>query len=614
MSTTRSDRAISWYNAQPPGRRLWLMVLGIVAALGVLSMLLPAPAPVAKSAKTADEQAKAVQTNASNVSKPASPATAAVALTSDASALSEVKPGQDGKAVKTISVPVASVNPPATAEATPNVNTAAHAAVAAAPVAKSGAADVASGVRPSKAWRDPANSEQKSGSTAVLAAAPSASAQAPAGAPSNNAERPMKAVASKMKIQEIKSPGGITAWLVEEHSVPLLALRFAFEGGNSQDPAGKEGIANFITAMMDEGAGDLDAAKFQERAEELALRMAFQDSRDELYGSFDTLSVNRDPALDMLRMALTKPRFDKDAVERIKKQLLANLAYSAKNPQRVAGNSWSRAAFPEHVYGRPTDGTTESIASITSEDLEAYRRNVFARDTLKVVAVGDIDAKTLGEVLDRVFGELPAKATLAAVDQTGPKPKKKLTIVDMDVPQSVVQFGLPGLARKDPDFMAAYVMNHILGGGGFASRLTEQVREKRGLAYSVYSYLQPYRKAALFAGGVATKNESVKESIDVIRAELKRMADEGPTQKELDAAKSYLTGSFALRFDTNSKIASQLLGLMVEDMGIDYVDKRNALVDAVTMDDVKRAAKRILKVDDLFITVVGKPKGLSSTN
>ena len=224
--------------------------------------------------------------------------------------------------------------------------------------------------------------------------------------------------------------------------------------------------------------------------------------------------------------------------------------------------------------------------------------------------MGDIDAATLGPLLDKVFGGLAAKAKLDAVTTKTPAAKDKLEVIEMDVPQSVAQFGLPGMARKDPDFMAAFVLNQILGGGGFASRLTEEVREKRGLAYSVYSYLQPYKHAPIFGGGVATKNEEIAQSLDVIRAELKRMADEGPTQVELDNAKKYLTGSFALRFDSNSKIANQLLWMLQEGMGIDYVDKRNALVEAITLEDTKRAAKRLLKTDDLIITVVGKPKGL----
>lgn len=417
--------------------------------------------------------------------------------------------------------------------------------------------------------------------------------------------------AAAMKIQQVKSPGGIEAWLVEERAVPLLALRYVFDGGSAQDPPGKEGLANFLTAMMDEGAGDLDAAKFQERMEEIAAKISFEDGRDSLYGNFETLTANRDAAVELLRLAVTKPRFDADAVDRVKKQLLASLVFAAKSPNKVVGREWNAAAFHGHPYGRPSDGTAESVGSITGEDLEAYRKKIFARDTLRVVAVGDIDATTLGALLDKVFGELPAKAELTTIPATVPKADKKLNVIEMDVPQSVVQFGMNGLARKDKDFLPAFILNQILGGGGFASRLTEEVREKRGLAYSVYSYLQPYKHTQIFGGGVATKNEEVARSIDVIKAELKRMADEGPTATELANAKSYLTGSFALRFDTNSKIASQLLWMLQEEMGIDYVEKRNALIDAVTLEDLKRVSKRLLNVDDLIITVVGKPKGLT---
>jgi zinc protease len=347
--------------------------------------------------------------------------------------------------------------------------------------------------------------------------------------------------------------------------------------------------------------------------EELAFRMGFEDSRDGFYGSFETLTANRDPSIDMLRLALNQPRFDADAVERVRKQLLSGLAFAAKNPNRVAGKAWSALAFPGHPYGLPADGTPQSIAGITREDLDGFRTRNFARDNLKVVAVGDISAEQLGELLDSVFGDLPGKAELAVVPQTMPEAKERVQVIHMDVPQSVVQFGAPGIAREDDDFMPAFVLNQILGGGGFASRLTEEVREKRGLAYSVYSYLQPYRRAAIFAGGVATKNEEVGRSLDVIRDELRRMAKDGPTPEELKNAKDYLTGSFALRFDTNAKIANQLLGFLFESYGIDYIDKRNAQVNAVTLADVKRVAARLLKADELIVTVVGKPQGLAVT-
>jgi zinc protease len=253
----------------------------------------------------------------------------------------------------------------------------------------------------------------------------------------------------------------------------------------------------------------------------------------------------------------------------------------------------------------------ERLKTIVPADLETYRKNVFAKDSLRIVVVGDITAAETAAFIDDVFGALPAKGTLVAIAPVLPKPTEKLQVVEMPVPQSVARFGLGAMGRKDKDFMAGFVMNHILGGGGFSSRLMEEVREKRGLAYSVYSYLQPLDAASLFGGGVATKNEQMAQSLDIIRAELKRMADEGPSDKELEGAKSNLTGSFALRFDTNSKIASQLLYFLAEDLGIAYIDTRNKEVDAVTVGDVKRVAKRMLVTDDLFVTVVGKPVGLT---
>ena len=415
-----------------------------------------------------------------------------------------------------------------------------------------------------------------------------------------------------MKIQEVTSPGGIKAWLVEEHSVPLLAMRFAFRGGNTQDPPELPGVANFMSVMMDEGAGDMPAEAFQERMEEIAMRMSFGDGRDAFFGNFETLTVNRDAATDLLKLALTKPRFDDTALERMRKQLQSSLAFAAKNPNRVAQKTFNEIAYQGHPYSRPSTGTKESLDKITAKDLEAYRSRIFARDNLKISVVGDIDAATLGTMLDKVFGDLPAKAELAKVPATELANAGRTEVIEMPVPQSVVILGLAGLRRSDPDFIPAYVMNHILGGGGFSSRLMHEVREKRGLAYSVYSFLSAGDHAGALVAQVATKNEKVAESIDVIRGEMKRLVEEGVPEKDLANAKSYLTGSYPLRFDTNSKIASQLLGIQQEDLGIDYVNKRNDLINAVSVADIKRLAARLLKVEQMLVTVVGQPENVKS--
>jgi zinc protease len=386
-----------------------------------------------------------------------------------------------------------------------------------------------------------------------------------------------------------------------------MAMRFAFDGGSSQDPVGKEGLANFVTAMLDEGAGDLSSREFQERMEDISMRMSYEEAKDAFYGNFETLTANRDDAAKLLKLALNKPHFEADSIERIRQQLIAGLVYAARDPDKVAQNEWYALAFKGHPYARPANGTEKTVGTVTHDDLEGYRKRIFAKDTLKVVAVGDIDATQLGKLLDEVFGDLPAKAELAPVSKTAPVIGGKQEVIEMNVPQSVAVFGLGAMPRRDPEFIPAFVLNQILGGGGFASKLMEEVREKRGLAYSVYTYVYPYQHASIFSGGVATRNDAMGQSLDVIRDELKKMADNGPSQEDLDNAKNYLIGSYPLRFDTNSKIATQLLGLKMDGFGPEYVENRNAMIAAVTLDDMKRVAKSLLDTQNLIVTIVGKP-------
>jgi zinc protease len=410
-----------------------------------------------------------------------------------------------------------------------------------------------------------------------------------------------------MDIKRVRSPGGIEAWLVENHTNPLISMRFAFRGGAAQDPADKEGVAYFVSGMMDEGAGSLDSIAFQERLQGLAMKLDFDAGRDVMLGNVQMLTANRDEGFDLLRQALTAPRFDPEAIERVRAQILAGLKFDENDPEEVASLAWDRMAFPGHPYGRPIKGTTTSIAAISRDDLNSYVERVYAREKLVISVVGDIDAATLGPLLDKTFGALPEHSKLVPVADATPPLGPQREIIEMDVPQSVAQFGHRGFARKDDDFIAAYVLNYIIGGGGFSSRLMEEVREKRGLAYSVRSDLYPYQHGAVFVGNVATQNERVGQSLDVIESELKRMAEDGPSAQDLADAKSYLTGAYALRFESSASIASQLLWLQIEDLGIDYVNKRNALIEAVTLDDIKRVAKRLIEADRLITTIVGKP-------
>ena len=418
--------------------------------------------------------------------------------------------------------------------------------------------------------------------------------------------------ASAMNIEKIVSPSGIEAWLVREQAVPLVTLNYSFHGGSTQDGAEKSGTANLAADLLDEGAGDLDGETFHKRLENHAIELSFQVGRDEFHGSLRSLNEHRVEAFDLLRLALTAPRFEAEAVERVRGQEISGLQRDTTNPNNIASRRWWSTAFPGHPYGRETKGTLESLPTITADDLRDYVRRVFARNELTLSIVGDVDAKTAGELIDSAFAKLPAKNDLKPVADAKPEGLGRRIVVNLDVPQAVVTFGGLGLARNDPDFMAGYIVNHILGGGSFSSRLYKEVREKRGLAYGVSDSLVWFKRAAVVLGGTATRADRTGDALAIIEAETKRMADDGPTADELAAAKSYLKGAYALSLDTSSKIAAQLTQIQLDKLGIDYMQRRSAMIDAVTLDDAKRVAKRLFGGGRL-VTVVGRPKGLVSS-
>lgn len=413
------------------------------------------------------------------------------------------------------------------------------------------------------------------------------------------------------RITEVVSPGGIKAWLVHDTTLPLIAMEVAFLGGAAQDPADRAGLASLTSSLLDEGAGDLDAVAFQSAIADHAIELRFDAGRDDLRGSLRTLSENRDKAFELLRLAVTQPRFDDEAVERIRAAQMAGLRRRSTEPNSIASERWFALAFPDHPYGRPVDGTLESVPRITRADIAGFAKRMLARSNLRVAVVGDIGAEELGLRLDAAFGALPADPELKPVAEVAPAGIGSVHVVELNVPQSVVTMGTVGLKRNDPDFIPSFVLNHILGGSAFSSRLFKEVREARGLAYSVYSYQVALDHVGLWFAGTATKNERAAESIALITDEFKRILDDGPSAEELKEAKSYLMGSYALRFDTSSKVAGQLLQIQLDQLGIDYVDRRNSLIEAVSLDDLKRVAKRLSDARNALVVVVGRPAGLS---
>ena len=420
------------------------------------------------------------------------------------------------------------------------------------------------------------------------------------------------ASAGATTIERVVSPGGIEAWLVHERAVPLIAVEFAFVGGAVQDPPGKAGTAALTASLLDAGAGDLDSTAFSDRLERKAMQMGFSAQHDTIHGTMRSLTENRDDAFELLRLAVTAPRFDAKDVEISRAQILSVLRRETTSPTDIASRRWWETAFEGHPYGRPVNGTSETVSNISIADLKSYTHRVLARENLKITVVGDIDAETLKVLLDRTFGALPEKPDLYPIANVAPRGLGHRIEVSLDVPQTVVDFGGPGIPRQDPDFMAAYLINHILGGGSTDSRLYQEVREKRGLAYSVSDNLLWLEHAAVMLGGTATRADRAGETVDLIEKEIRHFAENGPTAGELMEAKRYHNSAFVLNLDSSTKIAGLLVQLELDGFGTDYFSRRTAMIEAVTLDDARRVAKRLLD-KGLLVTVVGKPQGFASS-
>lgn len=413
---------------------------------------------------------------------------------------------------------------------------------------------------------------------------------------------------AEINIQEVTSPKGTKAWLVEERSIPFVALNVWFQGGGTLDLPGKRGATNLMVALLEEGTGDMNAQDFAREAEALAAQFEYDAYDDVVAISAKFLTENRDAAVDLLRKSVVAPRFDQESLDRVRAQVVSVIQSNEKDPDRIASQTFDALAFAGHPYASSLDGTIESVTALTRDDILTAHQNAMALDNVFISAVGDISAADLGILIDTLLDGLPAQAA----DLPGPATYQLeggQTVVDFATPQSVAIFGHEGITRDDPDFFAAYVLNQILGGSGFENRLMEEVREKRGLTYGVSSFLIAKDFGQLYLGQVASANDRIGQAVDVIRSEWQRMADDGPTEDELERAKTYLTGAYPLRFDGNGPIANILVGMQMDDLPIDYVATRNDKVNAVSMADIKRVAKRILRPQDLHFVIVGQPEG-----
>lgn len=408
-----------------------------------------------------------------------------------------------------------------------------------------------------------------------------------------------------LDIQSVKSDSGIEIWLVESHVNPIVSVAFGFKGGSGYDPAGKEGIAQLASGLLDEGAGDVDSQAFQKRMTDRGIELSFAAGLDDFTGRTRFLRDDRGEAAELLRLALSAPRFDSEPVERIRNSVLIDIDEAESDPNSIAGRQMEEMTLNGHPYSRPSNGTRASMTSITAEDLKQFVRQRFVRSRLHVAIVGDVSPAEAKTFVDQAFGGLPKDAQLADVGPIDPSRNGRTRVVDFDVPQAIVQFVEPGIPRSDPDFFPAYLVNYVLGGGGFSARLMNEVREKRGLVYSIGTDLWTFDAGGLIAGQFQTDPGKVAEAIDIVRTEWKRMATEGPTQQELDDAKTYLLGYYPRNFTNTMETAQLLRGLQTEGLGIDYVTRRQKEIAAVTIDDAKRAAKRLFDASALTFVVVG---------
>jgi zinc protease len=419
--------------------------------------------------------------------------------------------------------------------------------------------------------------------------------------------------ARAVDIQSVTSPGGITAWLIEDHSNPLISLSFGFKGGASEDPQGKEGLATFISGLLDEGSGDIVSADFQRTLADHGIDFGFDANLDSFTGSERFLTDDKDLAANLLGTALTRPRFDPEPVARMRGQFIANVEAEARDPEQVAQQSFGDILFPGHVYARSSEGTVAGLQATTVDDLKGFVARTFAKDRLYVAVVGDVTPDQLKPLLDTAFGGLPDKGAPLDIPEAKVDDQGGLAVIERDIPQAILLFGAPGVKRTDPDFFAAYLANYTLGGGGFSSRLTNEVREKRGLVYGIDTDLVTLDHAGAIWGSAQTVNEKAAQVIDLTRQEFAKMQTDGPTQAELDAAKTYLLGSYAQNFTTTRAAARTLLGIQMQHLGIDYVTRREQEISAVTLDQVKAAAKKLFDPAKLVVLAVGKPVGLKPT-
>lgn len=414
------------------------------------------------------------------------------------------------------------------------------------------------------------------------------------------------------EVREVVSPRAkIKAYLFEDRTNPIISVSFLFKNaGLANDAESEVGISGMAASLLTTGAGDMDRLQFSEELEDRAASIGFSAGRDDFSGALLTTKAEASRAYELLSMVLTQPRFAPEDIAQAKAERLLLLKQQQERPERVLALAAGKALFGTHPYGRNPLGEAGDIAAVTREKLLEYVRNHLVRSNLIVGIAGDITPEEAGAMLDEVFGSLPESGRSAFVRTAEVDFASGDKNIARVLPQSIAQFAAPGVARNNGDFYPLYVANHILGGSGLTSRLSLAAREDEALTYGVYSYMSTAEKAPLLLGGFSATPENFSRVKEIVREEWRKMGEKGVTPEEFNAAKEYLLASYNLRFASIGDIADILTAMQKEELGIDFLQKRNDYIRNIKLQEVNNAARKYFGNGKLrFITIGNEGAG-----
>jgi zinc protease len=414
------------------------------------------------------------------------------------------------------------------------------------------------------------------------------------------------AVQALPQIESWKTDKGTKVLFVAAHELPMVDVRVVFDAGSARD-ADKPGLASLTNAMLDQGAAGLNADAIATGFEERGAQVGNSSDRDTAWLSLRSLSDKKllEPSLALFGKVLLKPDFPQADFERLQQNTLTGLEYQKQKPDSIVDKAFYRAVYGEHPYAADTSGTEDSVAALKVKDLKAFYRRYYVAANATLVIVGDVSRQQAESIAAKLTDALPKGEKAVPLPPVTAQNVGKTQFTAHPSSQSHILMGMPGVYRGDPDYFTLYVGNHVLGGSGLVSRISEEIREKRGLAYSAYSYFIPLKRKGPYTLGFQTRNDQRDEALSVLRDTVKSFVKDGPTDKELKASKDNIIGGFPLRVASNSKITEYLAMIGFYDLPLDYLSTFTDNIKAVTAEQVRDAYQRRVNVDDMVTVIVG---------